>query len=81
MITQKIKIRKMGNSHGILIPQEILKSMKWLPGQLVDLIVDLNTLVIAKPAPSLNELVKSVPKKAKIKEVSTGNALGTEKFD
>ena len=80
MISQKIKIRKMGNSHGILIPQEMLKSMQWEAGQFVDLILDLNALVIAKPAPTLQELVNSVPKKMKLKEVSTGKAVGKEKI-
>lgn len=81
MISQRIKIRKMGNSHGILIPQEILKSMQWEAGQFVDLILELNALVLAKPVPTLNDLVNSVPKKMKIKEVSTGRPVGKEKVD
>ncbi len=81
MISQRIKIRKMGNSHGILIPQEILKSMQWEAGQFVDLILELNALVLATPVPTLNDLVNSVPKKMKIKEVSTGRPVGKEKVD
>ena len=81
MISQRIKIRKMGNSHGILIPQEILKSMQWEAGQFVDLILELNALVLATPVPPLNDLGNSVPKKMKIKEVSTGRPVGKEKVD
>jgi antitoxin component of MazEF toxin-antitoxin module len=81
MISQRIKIRKFGTGPGILIPRNILKSMQWEVGQFVHLILDSESLIIAKPAPDLRDIVKGVPKKKMFKEVSTGRSLGKEKLD
>ncbi len=81
MVVQKAKIRKLGNSQGILIPGEMLKALQLNVGQLVDIFIDVNALVIAKPAPELATLVKSVHKKMRLKEVSTGRAVGREGID
>ena len=81
MIVRKTKIRKLGNSQGIIVPSDILESLQFFVGQEIEIVIDGDALVISKPVPSLEELVASVPKDRKLKEVATGARVGKEEID
>jgi antitoxin MazE len=49
MSAMKSAIRKMGNSHGVIIPKPLLEEIGAKPGDTVDLTVKNKKIVIAAP--------------------------------
>lgn len=78
MYIQKSKIRKIGNSQGIIFPTEVLEELHLKTGSEIDLIIDNGTIIISPKVPSLDELLASVPKGQKFKEAKTGRSRGKE---
>ena len=76
---RKFKIRKIGNSQGLLFPAELLKELKIHIGQEVEATVYDGVLVIAPSTPSLEDLLESVPKGKGFSEANTGKSRGGEK--
>jgi antitoxin component of MazEF toxin-antitoxin module len=78
MRVQKSKIRKIGNSQGIIFPTEILEALHLKTGSEIELTVDNGIIIIAPQAPTLDQLLMSVPKGRKFKEANTGRSKGKE---
>lgn len=78
MYVQKSKIRKIGNSQGIIFPTEMLEALHLKTGSEIELIIDNGTIIIAPQVPTLDQLLASVPKGRKLKELSTGRSKGKE---
>ena len=78
MISQRSRIRKIGNSHGVILPADLLKEMGLNSSQ--DVIVSIydGMIIISPPGPTLKELIASVPKGVFFSEVNTGKARGGE---
>ena len=75
----KLKIRKIGNSQGVILPAEVLEGLKLKSGSPIDVSVENGVIVISPPTPSLDALISSVPKGRKLKEQKTGRAMGRER--
>lgn len=78
MISQKIKIRNVGNSSGIILPKDLLEKFNLAPGQELDLKIEGNGFFISK-VPTLDELVQTIPKGETFTEFETGKSEGAEK--
>ena len=78
MAPQRMKIRKIGNSRGLILPAHILQSLHLLDGEDVDVSVEDGVIIIARPPPSLDQLVESVPEGEKFNEAKTVKAVGLE---
>ena len=78
MISQKIKIRNVGNSSGIILPKELLEKFNLAPGQELDLKIESNGFFISKVL-TLDELILTIPKGETFTEFETGKAEGAEK--
>jgi antitoxin component of MazEF toxin-antitoxin module len=75
----KAAIRKLGGSHFVVVPPAFLKQAGLSAGSTVDVSVRGDTLTV-KPdkAPSLEELVKATPKKARVPGWDEMPAIGGE---
>ncbi len=77
------KVQKWGNSHGVRLPQAILREIGVSPGEVVDLQVAMGKIII-KPSPgrrkkiNLEELVKKMPKNYRVEEFDWGRPVGRE---
>lgn len=71
------KIQKWGNSQGLRLAQSLLKEVGLSMGDEVRVVVNDNNIVISKASvkyPSLEDLVKKIPKKSK--KFKGGDAFG-----
>jgi antitoxin ChpS len=75
----KAAIRKLGGSHVVVVPPTFLKQAGLSAGSTVDVSVRGDTLTV-KPdkAPSLEELIKATPKKARVAGWDEMPAVGGE---
>lgn len=78
MEIQKIKIRKVGNSQGTVLPKNVLESVGLQNATEVNLVIEDNVLSILAPPPSLEDLLATVPKDVKFTEANTGHSVGDE---
>ena len=74
----KSKIRKIGNSQGVILPAEILEELHMKSGSDIEVSVVDGVILISPPAPTLSQLLATVPKGAKFKEAKSGKARGKE---
>lgn len=72
MIAKKHKLRKIGNSQGVIIPTEAIESLGLVLGCEIEISVDENAIIIAPPAPSLDDLIASVPDGSTFSELESG---------
>jgi antitoxin component of MazEF toxin-antitoxin module len=78
MYVQTSKIRKIGNSQGIIFPTEFLEALNLKSGSEIELTIDHGTIIITPKVPNLDQLLASVPKGKKFKEAQTGRSRGKE---
>ncbi len=74
----KSKIRKIGNSQGVIVPIEVLREVRLRSGSDIEIGIENGMIVIARRVPTLASLVSSVPKGKKFTEEPVGNSLGSE---
>lgn len=78
MEIQKIKIRRVGNSQGIVLPKSVMEAVGLKAGSEVDLVIEEYGLSILPPPPTLDELIASTEEGFKFSEANTGSAVGEE---
>lgn len=78
MITQKVSM--WGNSLGIRLPQAITQQIKLQEGELLNISVENNKIVLtpAKPKYTLSELLKNASSQMQHDELDWGEAVGEE---
>jgi len=74
-------IKKYGNSRGLTIPPNTLEELGWKEGTEVDIEIANGALVILKLAPSLEELVATVPAKHRDTEDFGDGDVGRESVE
>lgn len=72
MHAKKMKLRKIGNSQGLILPSEILEELGLTQGSEIELSIEENAIVIIPPPPSLDDLIATVPKGHKFTEIKVG---------
>lgn len=75
---QKLKIRKVGNSSGIILPKELLEKFGLEPGSELELQIESESFFIIRP-PTLDELLSSMPDGEMFTEMDSGPDVGLEK--
>ncbi len=71
-------IKKYGNSRGLTIPPSTLEQLGWKEGTEVDIEIANGALVILKLAPSLEELIATVPAEFRDTEEFGDDDVGRE---
>lgn len=79
-MSNKTKMRKIGNSSGVMIPKEIIEALNIHLGEELNLTVEGDALIITK-VQSLTELLDTVPKDLKPEEFETGDDIGLEDIE
>jgi antitoxin MazE len=74
----RITLKKWGNSVGLRLPKVVLAQLGVAPNEPVDLTITAGTLVITKPATSLNELVDRITPTNQHSIVDWGKPVGRE---
>lgn len=72
------QVTKWGNSLAIRIPRAFAKQAGFEDGSPVDLIVERDRIVLVKPAPSLDDLVRGITAANRHEETDWGPACGRE---
>lgn len=75
---QMLKIRKVGNSSGIILPKELLEQFDLEPGSELELQIESGSFFIIRP-PSLDELLSSMSDGEMFTEMDSGPDVGIEK--
>ena len=78
MLAQKLKIRKIGNSQGVILPSYLVEALKLDTGSEIEAWIYDGVLILCPPAPTLQQLVNSVPNGESFIESKTGKAEGNE---
>ena len=78
MLSQKTKIRKVGNSQGIILSSDLLSSLNVSEDGFVQIIQQDGALIIMAVGPTLDDLVSTVPKGTKFSEAKTRPSRGRE---
>ncbi len=78
MIIQKVSM--WGNSLGIRLPQAITEQIKLQEGELINISVEGNQIILtpAKPKYNLSELLKNVTPEMQHDELDWGESVGEE---
>lgn len=71
-------VTKWGNSLAVRIPRGFAKQAGFTEGSPVDLIVERDRIVVAKPVPSLADLVAGITPENRHAETDWGPARGRE---
>jgi len=74
-------IKKQGNSRGVIIPAALLQELGWSENTQVDLRVINGVLTITPLAPSLEAMLKGVPKGYREAEETWGADVGKEEVE
>ncbi len=78
MFGLKSKVRKIGNSQGVILPTDVLEELKLKAGSDIELSVEDGILIISPLQPSLRSLLATVPKGEKFQEAKSGKSVGKE---
>ena len=78
MLAQKLKIRKIGNSQGVILPSYFVEVLKLHTGSEVEAWIYDGVLLLCPPTPTLQQLINSVPEGESFIESKTDKAEGSE---
>ena len=74
----QISLKKIGNSKGFTLPAQVLEKLGWTEETQVELEIENGSVVLFKSAPTLVEMLSTVPSGYRDEEDNWGLAVGKE---